>query len=74
MKIKQSILLILVGILMIPVSCTDNLLDQINTNAVSTGNFWSNAADAELAEWYVSPYYEYFLLGADHTYRCDIEI
>jgi len=49
MKIKQSILLILVGILMIPVSCTDNLLDQINTNAVSTGNFWSNAADAELA-------------------------
>ncbi len=49
MKFKQSIILTLVGILMIPLSCTDNLLDQVNTNAVSTGNFWSNAADAELA-------------------------
>ncbi len=30
-------------------SCSDDLLDQINSNTVSTGNFWANEADAVAA-------------------------
>lgn len=48
MTFRLSILTI-VAFLMIPMSCTDNLLDQVKTNAVSTGNFWQTPQDAELA-------------------------
>lgn len=39
----------LTAILLLPVSCSDDLLDQTNTNTVSTGNFWQDAEDAALA-------------------------
>jgi len=48
--IKQIFVLgVFASILLMPQSCTDGILDQVNTNAVSTGNFWQDAADAELA-------------------------
>lgn len=35
--------------MLIPTSCSDDLLNQVNSNTVSTGTFWKNADDARLA-------------------------
>ena len=49
-NIFLSIFLISLFISLFSVSCNDGLLDQVNTNTVSTGNFWSSEADAQAAE------------------------
>jgi len=49
MKKRLSIITFVAAIFMMPISCTEGLLDQVNTNAVSTGNFWQSAEDAQLA-------------------------
>lgn len=49
---KNKYLILLIVILLIGVfaqSCNDNLLDQNNTNTVSTGNFWTTESDAQNA-------------------------
>jgi len=33
----------------LPISCDEGLLDQVNSNTVSTGTFWGNASDVSLA-------------------------
>ncbi|MEO0473078.1 MAG: hypothetical protein AAF206_25915, partial [Bacteroidota bacterium] len=33
----------------LPISCDEDLLNQVNTNTVSTGTFWANADDVSLA-------------------------
>ncbi len=33
----------------LPISCDEGLLDQVNSNTVSTGTFWANADDVALA-------------------------
>ncbi len=35
--------------LCLPFSCSDDLLDQVNTNTISSGNFWQTPEDASLA-------------------------
>ncbi len=35
--------------MVLPYSCSDDLLDQVNTNTVSTGTFWANPNDVALA-------------------------
>jgi len=50
MKIFKNYLLATFALCMlIPMSCGDDLLDQVNSNTVSTGTFWQNADDARLA-------------------------
>ncbi len=51
MKIFSNYLFaaLLVVAMLIPTSCSDDLLDQVNSNTVSTGTFWRNADDARLA-------------------------
>lgn len=34
---------------MLPISCADDLLNQVNSNTVSTGTFWADANDVSLA-------------------------
>jgi len=47
---SKFLMLTAVALMMIPVGCEDSsLLNQNNTNTVSTGNFWANASDAALA-------------------------
>lgn len=41
--------LVLVLVTFFTQSCNDDLLDQVNTNTVSTGNFWTTEADAQNA-------------------------
>ncbi len=48
-KITNSIFLTALVLLLFPTGCTEDLLDQNNTNTVSTGIFWQNADDARLA-------------------------
>lgn len=48
-KTFLSICLTAAALLILPTSCTEDLLDQTNTNTVSTGVFWQNADDARLA-------------------------
>lgn len=48
--INTSIYLaILAAFLLVPTSCSEDLLNQTNSNTVSTGNFWANATDVENA-------------------------
>lgn len=35
--------------MLLPYSCSDDLLDQVNSNTVSTGTFWASADDVQLA-------------------------
>jgi len=50
MKKYTKYLFALVAIsFILPMSCSDDLLDQVNTNTVSTGTFWRNAEDVTLA-------------------------
>ena len=39
----------LLVVMFIPMSCSDGLLDQVNTNTVSSGTFWANETDVSLA-------------------------
>lgn len=48
-KYSKYILLSLLVTMILPMSCSEDLLDQVNTNTVSTGNFWADASDARLA-------------------------
>jgi len=41
--------LTLIACLCIPFSCSDDLLDQVNTNTISSGNFWQTPEDVQLA-------------------------
>lgn len=50
MKIKLSITAALLTVcLILPFSCSDDILDQANPNEISTVSFWRNATDAQLA-------------------------
>jgi len=50
MKIKISITAALLTVcLILPFSCSDDILDQANPNEISTVSFWRNATDAQLA-------------------------
>ena len=49
MKFLKYILITVFTTSLILISCTENLLDQINTNTVSTGTFWADADDVSLA-------------------------
>ena len=46
---KYLFIPMLAMMMMVPMSCDSDLLDQNNTNTVSTGNFWANANDVSLA-------------------------
>jgi len=46
---KYIFIPLMVCLMMIPLSCGDDLLDQVNTNTVSTGTFWASADDVQLA-------------------------
>ena len=48
-SIKKLWIIPLLVFLMIPISCSEELLDQVNTNTVSTGTFWADEEDVELA-------------------------
>ncbi len=48
-KLNNLWILPLLACLMLPFSCSEDLLDQVNTNTVSTGTFWANADDVKLA-------------------------
>ena len=39
----------LLALMFVPMSCSDGLLDQVNTNTVSSGTFWANESDVALA-------------------------
>ncbi len=47
-KLRLSILF-LISCFLIPISCSDDILNQVNPNEISTVSFWRNAADVELA-------------------------
>lgn len=50
MKMYSRYLFVLViALAFLPVSCDNDLLDQVNANTVSTGTFWGNADDVQLA-------------------------
>lgn len=50
MKNKYLSIILTVSILcLFSISCNKDLLDQVNTNTVSTGNFWTSEADAQAA-------------------------
>ncbi|MEM8892170.1 MAG: RagB/SusD family nutrient uptake outer membrane protein [Bacteroidota bacterium] len=49
MKYLKYILISIFTTSLILISCTEDLLDQINTNTVSTGTFWADADDVSLA-------------------------
>ena len=44
-----SVFMILVGLTLFPMSCTEDLLDQKPTTELSTGVFWKTEADATIA-------------------------
>lgn len=46
---SKYILFLVLGLAILPISCDDQLLDQVNTNTVSTGTFWANENDVALA-------------------------
>ena len=48
-KNNKFLLLCLLIFAIIPLSCDEDLLDQVNSNTVSTGTFWANAQDVSLA-------------------------
>ncbi len=46
---KKKYLFVFFAVLFFSLSCNEDLLDQNNTNTVSTGNFWTTEADAQAA-------------------------
>ncbi len=48
-KYSKYIFVTMLAFSLIPMSCSDGFLDQVNTNTVSTGNFWADADDVQLA-------------------------
>lgn len=48
-KYSKYLFITLLAAVIFPISCSDDLLDQVNTNTVSTGTFWANADDVSLA-------------------------
>ena len=48
-RYTKSLLLLILGLAMLPLSCNEDLLDQVNSNTVSTGTFWATADDVSLA-------------------------
>ncbi len=48
-KYSKYLILCVLAVALIPISCEDGLLDQVNTNTVSTGTFWANPSDVSLA-------------------------
>ena len=49
MKLNKILTLFLAGMLVFPIACSEEDLNQINTNTISTENFWRNADDVRLA-------------------------
>ncbi|MEL6655229.1 MAG: RagB/SusD family nutrient uptake outer membrane protein [Bacteroidota bacterium] len=47
--INTSTLWLLLTAVLLPLSCSEDALDQINSNTVSAGTFWQNESDARLA-------------------------
>ncbi|MFK7934940.1 MAG: RagB/SusD family nutrient uptake outer membrane protein [Saprospiraceae bacterium] len=48
-KFSKLTMLLLMASFLLPISCSDDLLNQVNTNTVSTGTFWGNQDDVALA-------------------------
>lgn len=48
-KYSKYLFVTLLAAMVFPISCSDDLLDQVNTNTVSTGTFWADANDVSLA-------------------------
>ncbi|MEO1261722.1 MAG: RagB/SusD family nutrient uptake outer membrane protein [Bacteroidota bacterium] len=48
-KYSKYLFVTLLAALIFPISCSDDLLDQVNSNTVSTGTFWANPNDVSLA-------------------------
>lgn len=48
-KYSKYLFIAMLAFMLIPMSCNEDLLDQVNSNTVSTGTFWANADDAALA-------------------------
>jgi hypothetical protein len=48
-KYFKIIVLSMLAFMFVPMSCSDGLLDQNNTNTVSSGTFWANETDVSLA-------------------------
>ncbi len=48
-KYNKIWILPIIACMLLPLSCTEDLLDQVNTNTVSTGTFWANPNDVALA-------------------------
>jgi len=48
-RFSKYLLIPIAAFLMLPLSCGDNLLDQVNGNTVSTSNFWDTENDVQLA-------------------------
>lgn len=46
---SKYLFVLLIALAILPVSCDDGLLDQVNSNTVSTGTFWGSADDVQLA-------------------------
>ncbi len=47
--IKTTAVLAFAACLMLPFSCSDDLLNQVNENTISSGNFWKTPEDVQLA-------------------------
>lgn len=48
-KYSKYIFVSLLAFALLPMSCSDDFLNQVNTNTVSTGTFWADANDVSLA-------------------------
>jgi len=48
-KYSRYFIIVVLALAIIPVSCDQDVLDQVNTNTVSTGTFWNSAEDVSLA-------------------------
>ena len=46
---SKSFLLLVLALALVPISCNEDLLDQVNPNTVSTITFWEDADDVSLA-------------------------
>jgi len=48
-KYSKYIFITMLSLALVPMSCSDNFLDQVNKNTVSSGTFWADANDVSLA-------------------------
>lgn len=48
-KFSKYFVVTILALAILPISCSEDFLDQVNTNTVSTGTFWANESDVALA-------------------------